>query len=162
MITAHVNHRFIYVLDKVEEIEYQEWAPNQFYLYHNHRKYHLTLLDFNPHQQSFSLMVDGYHFSIDLKDDLRMLIDSLTKDDDASSSGSVVLAPIPGVIKQVFVEVDATVDKDSSILVLEAMKMENIISAPASGTLVALPVVEGQNVSKGDLLFRILPSPNPQ
>jgi propionyl-CoA carboxylase alpha chain len=67
------------------------------------------------------------------------------------ASGSLV-APMPGLVKQVLVEVGAPVAKGDALLVLEAMKMEQVIRAPRAGRVAALSVRPGQPVEAGLVL----------
>jgi len=67
----------------------------------------------------------------------------------------IVRAPLPGVIRKLMRKPGDAVEADESVLVLEAMKMENEIKAPVAGTIVEFFVVEGDSVNTGDHLFRI-------
>lgn len=69
----------------------------------------------------------------------------------ASGKGTKVLSPFPGLIKNLLVENGASVKKDQPILVLEAMKMDNDITAPCDGT-VTFNVQKGANVESDALL----------
>ena len=69
----------------------------------------------------------------------------------APASGTKVLAPFPGLIKSLAVENGAKVKKDQPILVLEAMKMDNDITAPCDGT-VTYQVTKGANVESDAVL----------
>jgi len=69
----------------------------------------------------------------------------------ASGDGTVT-APMQGTIVQVLVEVGATVDVGQTILVLEAMKMENHISATRAGTVSEIRVTAGDSVGTGDVM----------
>ncbi len=71
-----------------------------------------------------------------------------------SSEGTVV-SPMPGTILKVNVKEGDTVNAGDSIVVLEAMKMENDITAPKSGKIKAMHVSQGQAVAKGDSLFEV-------
>lgn len=66
-----------------------------------------------------------------------------------------VKAPIPGLIRQLFITPGMQIDVGHSLLVLEAMKMENEILAPKAGTIRAVNVVKGQNVNLNDILVEI-------
>ena len=68
-----------------------------------------------------------------------------------SGNGTKVLSPFPGLIKSLTVENGAKVKKDQPILVLEAMKMDNDITAPCDGT-VTVNVVKGANVESDAVL----------
>lgn len=74
--------------------------------------------------------------------------------DSASADGTVV-SPMPGTIVQLMAAQGDKVSKGQPILVLEAMKMENEITAAKDGVLSELRVAEGQTVAGGEILFTI-------
>ncbi len=69
----------------------------------------------------------------------------------APANGEKVLSPFPGLIKNLLVENGASVKKDQPILVLEAMKMDNDITAPCDGK-VTFQVQKGANVESDAVL----------
>lgn len=69
----------------------------------------------------------------------------------ANVAGEKVPSPFPGLIKNLLVEEGATVKKDQPILVLEAMKMDNEITAPCDGK-VSFCVAKGANVESDAVL----------
>ena len=69
----------------------------------------------------------------------------------APAAGEKVLSPFPGLIKNLLVAEGASVKKDQPILVLEAMKMDNDITAPCDG-VVHFQVVKGANVESDSVL----------
>ena len=69
----------------------------------------------------------------------------------APANGEKVLSPVPGLIKNLLVDNGATVKKDQPILVLEAMKMDNDITAPCDG-VVTFQVAKGANVESDSVL----------
>lgn len=69
----------------------------------------------------------------------------------ASANGEKVLSPFPGLIKNLLVAEGSTVKKDQPIMVLEAMKMDNDITAPCDGK-VSFQVVKGANVETNAVL----------
>jgi biotin carboxyl carrier protein len=69
----------------------------------------------------------------------------------APTNGEKVLSPFPGLIKNLLVAEGATVTKDQPILVLEAMKMDNDITAPCDG-VVSFCVAKGANVESDAVL----------
>lgn len=75
--------------------------------------------------------------------------------DDEMGSGGVVKALMPGRVVRVLVAKGETVRKGSGLLILEAMKMENEIQAPADGTVDELFVEAGQTVEAGADLVHI-------
>ena len=69
----------------------------------------------------------------------------------APANGEKVLSPFPGLIKNLLVADGAKVEKDQPILVLEAMKMDNDITAPCAG-VVTFSVAKGANVETDAVL----------
>ncbi len=68
--------------------------------------------------------------------------------------GTRLRSQMPGKIVKVLVKEGDLVEKDQSLMVIEAMKMENQIRAPGSGTVKKISVSQGQTVESGaDLLF---------
>ena len=72
----------------------------------------------------------------------------------AGAAGAVsVTAPMPGNILDVKVKAGDSVKAGDTLLILEAMKMENEISAPQDGTIASVNVRKGDVVNSGDLLI---------
>lgn len=76
------------------------------------------------------------------------------KSSPASSGGAIgnIMAPMPGTILSVSINNGDIVTKGQTLLVLEAMKMENEIQAPADGVVQALNATQGASVNAGDIL----------
>ncbi len=66
-----------------------------------------------------------------------------------------VRAPIPGLIRMVFVKTGDKIKVGSKIVMMEAMKMENIISSKIEGTVTAVLVVEGDSVAQDQLMIQV-------
>lgn len=75
--------------------------------------------------------------------------------EDEMGGGGVIKAPMPGRVVRVLVAKGESVRKGAGVLILEAMKMENEIQAPADGTIDALFVEAGQTVEAGAELFHL-------
>lgn len=73
----------------------------------------------------------------------------------ASAAGSKVTTPLPGTILDVFVNVGDKVKAGQTVVLLEAMKMENNIEADVDGTITAVNVRKGQSVLEGDTMVVI-------
>jgi biotin carboxyl carrier protein len=69
-----------------------------------------------------------------------------------AAGGGAIVAPMPGTILRVAVNIGDKVAKGHTLLVLEAMKMENEIMAPADGVVQELNVTKGVSVNAGEIL----------
>ena len=73
----------------------------------------------------------------------------------APVAGSKVQTPLPGTILDVFVNVGDAVKEGQTVVLLEAMKMENNIEADCAGTVKEVKVRKGDSVLEGDVLVVI-------
>ncbi len=73
----------------------------------------------------------------------------------AGGGSGTITAPMQGTIVKVMVEPGQAVEAGATLVVLEAMKMENNITADKSGTIIELKVSAGQAIQTGDLIARI-------
>jgi len=65
----------------------------------------------------------------------------------------VVTAPLPGVIKSIAIRSGQQVSKGDPLLVIEAMKMDNVLRASREGVVETIHAAEGHQVAYGDLLL---------
>ena len=77
----------------------------------------------------------------------------------AQGGGGPVKAVMPGVVVELLVAEGDTVEEGQPLLILEAMKMQNEIGAPAAGTVQAFHVEAGQAVGAGDKLVTLAAAP---
>lgn len=67
-----------------------------------------------------------------------------------------IKAQMPGIVVQVMVKEGSIVQAGDPVVVIEAMKMENSITAPISGTVQRVAVEPGKQVNSGELLISIV------
>ena len=77
----------------------------------------------------------------------------------AAHGAREVRAPMPGLVVATLVGEEGEVTAGQGVLVIEAMKMENEISAPVTGVVRGIAVRSGQAVEKGAVLFRVEAAP---
>lgn len=72
-----------------------------------------------------------------------------------SSRATLIKAPLPGLILKIHKQTGEEVKKGDTILIMEAMKMENNVLAEKDGIISAIKVKEGENVLQNDILAEI-------
>ena len=70
-----------------------------------------------------------------------------------SDGANTIFAPIAGKVLDIKVNVGDTVEKNQTVAIIEAMKLENEIQSPFAGKIVDIKVSEGDNVKNKDVLF---------
>ncbi|MDQ4037383.1 MAG: acetyl/propionyl/methylcrotonyl-CoA carboxylase subunit alpha [Actinomycetota bacterium] len=101
--------------------------------------------------------LDGHAVSIRETDALAAARHS----DDAAGSTGAVLAPMPGSVTVVRAAKGDAVAKGQPLIVVEAMKMEHVLTAPMDGVLTELSVEAGQQVAMDEKLALVVPVPAP-
>lgn len=119
----------------------------------NGRRYPYEITQLSANTYGITLNGVSYNFSIETPFSLsrkRMLAAKA-----GISKKEVIKAPMPGKILDVFVTEGQTVGNGESLLVLEAMKMQNTIATHMKGTVTKVTVVPGKTVGKDDVLIEI-------
>jgi biotin carboxyl carrier protein len=101
------------------------------------------------------VVVDGWRFELAVEDAARARLRrraTRTADAAAASGSADIRAIIPGRIAAVRVTAGDEVAAGQTLLVVEAMKMQNELRAPREGTIERVAVGEGQTIDRGDLL----------
>ncbi len=101
--------------------------------------------------QTYEITLAEQRFEVTVEDEREKALSSSVKSAHEGSEARV-RAPMPGLVINVPFEVGATVERGQTVVVLEAMKMENDLSTPLSGTITAIRVNKGQTVNQGDVL----------
>jgi len=66
-----------------------------------------------------------------------------------------IKAPMPGLVLDVLVESGQTITKGDQLLILEAMKMENVLKAAGDGVVKSIEIKKGNTVEKGQILVEM-------
>ncbi|MCP4319825.1 MAG: acetyl/propionyl/methylcrotonyl-CoA carboxylase subunit alpha [Hyphomicrobiales bacterium] len=86
-----------------------------------------------------------------------LLPDVAIGEEDTGVSDDRLLAPMPGIVKQINAKTGQTVEQNEPLIIMEAMKMELTLSAPRNGNVAEITVQEGDQVTDGDILLALEP-----
>jgi len=98
------------------------------------------------------IRINGVRRQVRVLDERAKLLEKMGMSVSAGVASGDIKAPMPGKGLQVLVKSGDAVEEGQALLVLEAMKMENMIKAVAAGTVSEVPISEGEAVEKGALL----------
>lgn len=103
--------------------------------------------------KKMKLKVNGQLLSVSVTDHIDQILDQLGMDIAASSVIKDIKAPMPGSILDVIVSEGDEVSEGDKLLVLEAMKMENVIKSPGEGKVSKIHISQKENVEKNQVLI---------
>jgi len=115
------------------------------------KKYNVQVLP-SDDKNNPKIRVNGNTFDIGLVDKFDELLKDLGMESMVVNKISEIKSPMPGLVLEIIVEAGTEVKKGDSLLILEAMKMENVIKSPTDGTVKEIHVNPSEAIEKNVLL----------
>ena len=136
--------------DRRYELDVRESGANVHLLISNGQVFDCRIEGRPESGRPIDVIVGTTHYAVTLTDPKR-----LSSAVSASAHGdhtARIIAPMPGKVVRVLVEVGSQVEAGAGIMVVEAMKMQNEVKSPKAGTVIALHIQIGATVNGGDVL----------
>lgn len=127
---------------------------NKYNIIYNCTSYNAELIAISEDKKSVSLKFDNATYELEVKDKFDQLLEKLGMTDLTSSKINDIKAPMPGLILSINVKVGDELKKGDNVMILEAMKMENVLKSPGEGIVKELVVKEGDSVDKNAVLIK--------
>src|SRR5207253_481239 len=99
----------------------------------------------------FEVLIAGQRFEITVEDEREKVLAGSIQSAHESEE-AMVRAPMPGLVLRLPMDPGSNVEKGQTVVILEAMKMENDLASPISGKVKEIRVSTGQTVNQGDVL----------
>jgi len=106
-----------------------------------------------PSAQDYAVTLRGEQYHVRVEDERTRRLSAGRRGPAAPQGDLSIRAPIPGLVVKVLVQVGQSVEEGQSLILLEAMKMENEIRAPRSGLIKQIDVGAGSRVEQGAVLM---------
>ncbi len=127
--------------------------PNHYHVLRDGVSYLVEIEKNDLETKQVTLKVNGHRYVLEAKDKYDELLHSLGLDALATVKVNELKAPMPGLVLDIRVAVGQTIAKGDPLVVLEAMKMENILKSPADVTIKKIIAQKGNAVEKGQVLI---------
>jgi len=134
------------------DLDIIETKLNTFNIISENKSYNVELVDFNRAEKKLDIKVNGKVFTTEILEDLDLLLKELGMDSALTAKVNEIKAPMPGLVFDIIAEVGQEVKVGDTILILEAMKMENNIKSPTDGVIKEIKCTKGNSVEKNDIL----------
>ena len=103
----------------------------------------------------YTLWLDGYRYEVEALDERTRAIRALSVDKEQASGPAPLVAPMPGLVVKISVQVGDAVSAGQPLVSIEAMKMENELRSKSAGTVKTIRVSAGTAVEKGTVLVEL-------
>ncbi|AFM04401.1 acetyl/propionyl-CoA carboxylase, alpha subunit [Bernardetia litoralis DSM 6794] len=143
----------LFLNDNLIESDIQKFSEREFHVLRNNISYRVEVLKADYEAKEFEIRINGNIHKLTAKDRMDLLLESLGMENAASAKVSDLKAPMPGLVLDILIEEGATTEKGTPLMILEAMKMENVLKATGEGKIKSIAVKKGQNVEKGAVLI---------
>jgi biotin carboxyl carrier protein len=108
-----------------------------------------------PTRGKYTLWLDGFRHEVEALDERTRTIRELSAANAGPSGPAPLIAPMPGMIVRITVQIGDAVQPGQGLVVMEAMKMENELRATSAGTVKAILAQVGTAVEKGAVLLEL-------
>lgn len=131
----------------------QEIDDRRFHVLLDQKGFNVECLAVDKETKTVRLKINNNVVELEAKDELDLLLERTGIGKNAGKKASELKAPMPGMVLEISVKQGDVVKKGDKLLILEAMKMENVLKSPADVKVKSIVVVKGKSVEKGQLLM---------
>ena len=122
---------------------------------HNGKSYTAIIEKTDRKNKEITLRINGQIYKTNIKEPIDQLLSNMGLDLKALQKTEPVKSPMPGMILKILVTPGQQINKGDGLIILEAMKMENLLKANASGVVKSIKAVEKTAVEKGAILIEM-------
>ena len=145
--------QFTFQLTDVDNITLNNIDVNNQIILDNNKSKLVSVKGADHELKRYQIQIDGRIYQVQISDAVDQQILKMNLKSKKSNQLKELRAPMPGLVRQVNVQVGDQVDAGDSLFILEAMKMENILKSPVNGTVSDLFVKPGESVEKNQILL---------
>ncbi|MCI0751274.1 MAG: biotin/lipoyl-binding protein [Flammeovirgaceae bacterium] len=127
-------------------------ANGYFHILYNGKSYRAEIVKNDPETKTSTVKINSRSYTVSIKDRFDLLLEKMGMSGAAGSKINSIKAPMPGLIIDLKVKEGDSVKAGDPILILEAMKMENIIKSTGDAVVKSVKTKKGDSVEKGQIL----------
>lgn len=145
----------LFELENANQIDAAPISEKAFHVLDGSQSYHVEIVETDFVAKKMTLEVNGNKYDIAIKDTYDQLVKEMGLAIGNTQKLKNIKAPMPGLIIDILVEPGQTVEKGDALLILEAMKMENVLKAEGEGVVKSIEIGKGTAVDKGQVIIEM-------
>ncbi|WP_438424247.1 acetyl-CoA carboxylase biotin carboxyl carrier protein subunit [Aquimarina macrocephali] len=144
---------FEFTEEDISKIDIVSNSKSTHHILQNNKSFHTEIVQSNFDTKKYTVKVNNNSYQVSITNELDTRIAAMGFSLGSSKQVNAIKAPMPGLLLDIQVEIGQEVKEDDPLLILEAMKMENIILSPRDGVIKSISATTGDAVDKGQLLI---------
>lgn len=128
-------------------------SEGYFHILHHKKSYKAEVVKADQSAKTFTFKINNHIHTVEVKDKFDLLLEKLGMTNGAAGKVNNIKAPMPGLIIDLKVKTGDAVKAGDQLLILEAMKMENILKSAGEGVVKSVKVKKGDTVEKNQVLI---------
>jgi biotin carboxyl carrier protein len=144
----------IFIDDAKVDWDISKIDNQSFHIIYQNKSFTAHLVELDYDNKTFKIQLNGKIIELELKDKMDLLLEEMGISALDQNKINDVKAPMPGLIVDIMVSPGDEVKKGDPLLILEAMKMENVIKAAGAGTISEIKANKGDSVEKNQLIIQ--------
>jgi biotin carboxyl carrier protein len=154
-LKVNEKYQFTSTAAVVKELDVISKGQNQFQQIEKDQNFDIEIIKEDFKSKKYQIKVNGNKYTVAISDELDLLIKELGLTLNDQKKEKDIKAPMPGLILDILVKEGQEVKEGDPLLVLEAMKMENMLLAPADAVVKTIHVNKTDPVEKKQLLIEM-------
>lgn len=148
------NGKFL-INGETSSADIRKLKENTWHVIHNHKSFTVELISAVRDLKKYELLINNKPVSVQLTDRYDDLLHALGMDKISGNKVDDLKAPMPGLVVDIRVNEGQEIKKGETLIILEAMKMENALKAAADAVIKEVLVNKGEAVEKNQVLIRL-------
>lgn len=152
-VLVNNNQEFTIEEDTINDLDILKQSASDYHLLHKQKSFRATLIESDFNDKTYSIRINSNTYEVKIQTPLDDLIKKIGYTTGSAKTINSISAPMPGIIIGVNIKKHQKVKEGDTLLILEAMKMENAILCPKDAVIKEVLVSIGETVDKNKLLI---------
>lgn len=154
-VKVNETHEFEFKSSDLEKLDLLKRSASEFHVIEKNKSFAVNVEKYDFKNREYVVSVNSNSYKVNISNEIDQLIKEMGFTIGSSIKANSIKAPMPGIILSVNVEENQEVKEGETLVILEAMKMENAIGAPKDGIIKSIFIKSGETVDKGKLMIEM-------
>ncbi|MFT6801764.1 MAG: biotin carboxyl carrier protein [Salibacteraceae bacterium] len=154
VVPENGDHHTGTVNGKTYEMDMAQKDATNWIINKDGEEHRIEIANLDTDNKVATIRINGRKYAMKLTDQFDTLLKDLGLEGMAVKKISEIKSPMPGLVLDILVQPGDVIKKGDQVLVLEAMKMENIIKSQTDAVVKSVPIEKGVAVEKGQVLVK--------